>query len=365
MNDSSYFPVDESDLSYESNIMSGVISTQCNDSMNNVESISSTADSPSSLSSTRPSTSSTQPSTSTTQRSTSSTLPITFTEVPYNESANENCSQSHLMTFESMNNSNYSPIAKSEINYEVDMSEDINLQCNEPINNTTTMSVEKNAIEERSPKQTNSSPYSKCPSAKVALPKSQANILKEEIERLSEIYKQSIESEPQSRIHHEVFLLSKRFDIPIDTLKKMVIDDPLHIFQSELSASITSSMITVSPIIETKTKNEITGSLDVQYKVENIAKSEPFAKTNLIDLMAELSKTLPSWSLCIVADPPRYVISHMSMNKYDIPILSKSIVLDKHFNAYVYINRCLEHSYCKRCVNAADIINLILEINSL
>jgi len=81
--------------------------------------------------------------------------------------------------------------------------------------------------------------------------------------------------------------------------------------------------------------------------------------------MLELSKTMPSWSLSIVTNPPRYVISHMSIGTYGVPIANKCIVLDKMFRASVYINQSLEHKLSKRYTTATEIVNLIKELNSI
>jgi len=285
--------------------------------------------------------------------------------------ANENYSQSHFITYESINDSSYIPVAESEISYGINiLSEAISRQCNESINSiTTTKSVEQNADEKKSlNKQTNSSPRSKCPNANVSFQKNNSNKPRKAFKRLSEIHKESIEFRSQLRIDHEILLLSKRFNIPFDELKKTVLEDPLSVFRSKYSALTTPSMFTVSPIVKsvaTKSKDRITGSVDAEYKVEPIREKAAYEKTNLVDLMAELSKTMPSWCLCIVTDPPRYVISHISINKYGVPFANKSIVLDECFRASVYINQCLEYTYCKSYVTAAEIINLIKDLNSL
>lgn len=161
------------------------------------------------------------------------------------------------------------------------------------------------------------------------------------------------------------FLFFQNVLMLVDSLKKSVIEEPISIFQSKYSASITPVMVRVMPIIKAKWRDHTTGNLDVQYKVDPVRNSEAYEQTNLIDVMAELTKKMPSWSLCIVTNPPRYAISDMLINKYGVTYINKSIVLDRTCNASVYINCMLDNSYCKHYVNAADIINVILDLNSL
>lgn len=276
---------------------------------------------------------------------------------------------SHI-TFEPVNDSSYLSVPESEISYGISiLSEAISRQCNETINNSTTTNSSKQDIYEMkfSQKKTNSNSQPLLPNT-IIQPHKNKTMLKEMVKYSSEFCNQSNETELQSHIDHELCLLSKRFNIPVDVLKKTVIDEPLSIFQQNYSASVTPSMIRVTPIvndIEAKSKDHITGNLNVEYKLDPIRESAAYEQTNLKDLMTELSKTMPSWSLSIVTNPPRYVISHMSINKYGVPIANKSIVLDNCFRASVYINQCLEHKYCKLCSTATEIINLIKNLNSI
>lgn len=277
---------------------------------------------------------------------------------------------SHI-TFEPVNDSSYLSVPESEISYGISiLSEAISRQCNETMNNSTTTNSSKQDIYEMifSPKKSNSSPQPLLPNAIVQSHKNNKTMPKEMGKYSSEFGNQSSETELQLHMNHELCLLSKRFNIPVDVLKKTVIDEPLSIFQQNYSASVTPSMIRVTPIvndIEAKSKDHITGNLDVEYKLDPIRECAAYEQTNLKDLMTELSKTMPSWSLSIVTNPPRYVISHMSINKYGVPIANKSIVLDSFFRASVYINQCLEHKYCKLCSTATEIINLIKDLNSI
>lgn len=174
-------------------------------------------------------------------------------------------------------------------------------------------------------------------------------------------------------LEHDICLLSKRLMIPSKMVKSMVVDNSLSTFREKYSKSITPSMLTVSPIITDDFVNNLkhdeksssNGDLDDKYKIEPIRESIAYEKTNLIDLMNELSKTMPSWSLSIVSDPPRYVISQMSIDMYGTPIASKSIVLDKKFRASVYINQCLQYKYCKYYTTVVEIIKLIKVLNNI
>lgn len=295
------------------------------------------------------------------------TLPTTSTKMP-NALITDN--RSHI-TFEPVNDSSYLSVPESEISYGISiLSEAISRQCNETMNNSTKTDSSKQDIYEMmfSPKKSNSSPQPLLPNAILQSHKNNKTMPKEKDKYSSEFCNQSSETKLPPHMDHELCLLSKRFNIPIDVLKKTVLDEPLSIFQKNYSASVTPSMIRVTPIvndIEAKSKDHVTGNLDVEYKLDPIRESVAYEQTNLKDLMTELSKTMPSWSLSIVTNPPRYVISHMSINKYGVPIANKSIVLDSNFRASVYINQCLEHKYCKLCSTATEIINLIKDLNSI
>lgn len=296
------------------------------------------------------------------------TLPTTSTEVSkalFTENG------SHV-TFESVNDSSYLSVPESEISYGISiLSEAISRQCNETMNNSTTTNSSKQDMYEMmfSPKKSYSSPQTLMPNATVQAHKNNKTVPKKIDKYSSElICNQSSETEIQSHMDHELCLLSKRFNIPVNVLKKTVIDEPLSIFQQNYSASVTPSMIRVTPIVnnnQAKSKDHIIGNLADEYKLDPIRESAAYEQTNLKDLMTELSKTMPSWSLSIVTNPPRYIISHMSINKYGVPIANKSIVLDSCFRASVYINQCLEHKYCKLCSTATEIINLIKDLNSI
>jgi len=166
----------------------------------------------------------------------------------------------------------------------------------------------------------------------------------------------------------DIRLLSKRFNIPIETVKNIIIDQSVSVFREKYSESVTSDMITVSPIVmddvPAMSEQNLKGTdKNFRYMIEPLRSSLACEKTNLKDLMEELSKTMPSWSLCIVPDPSRYVISHMSIDMYGTPTANKVVVLDRYFRASVYINQCLEYKYCKYYTTANEIVTLIKKLN--
>lgn len=167
---------------------------------------------------------------------------------------------------------------------------------------------------------------------------------------------------------HDIRLLSKRFNIPIKTIKNIIIDQSISVFRDKYSESVTSDMITVSPIVMDDVdamsgQNVKCLNKNFRYTTEPLRNSLACEKTNLKDLMEELTKTMPSWSLCIVPDPSRYVISHMSIDIYGTPTANKVVVLDRYFRASVYIYQCLEYKYCKYYTTANEIVTLIKELN--
>jgi len=168
----------------------------------------------------------------------------------------------------------------------------------------------------------------------------------------------------------DISLVSNRFNVPCDTLRNIIEKESVSVFREKYSDSVTPSMVTISPVVSIANKEKLnpgwnSNGVSVKYKIESIRESMAYEKTNLKDTMEEISKIMPSWSLSIVADPPRYVISHMSIETYGTPIANKSIVLDRYFRASVYINQCLEYKYCKRYTTASEIINLIKELDAI
>jgi hypothetical protein len=303
---------------------------------------------------------------------TESSSEITIPTVSNSVLSNDNDQHSHL----NVDDSNYisNPMISSEINYGMAiLSEAISRQCRESTNSgIKRKSPEPDLNEMESPlKKTNDISRSLVPSAKISPQIFQKCMSKKVIKHSSELYEQSVEAKLESRVEREIFLLSKRFNISIDTLKKTVLDEPLSVFHKNYSESVPPSMVTITPIVkdvETKSRfnaNYFCENLDVDYKVEPIREGAAYEKNNLKELMSELSKTMPSWSLSIVTNPLRYVISHMIIDIYGIPIANKCIVLDKNFRASVYINQCLEHTYCKHYTTATEIVNLIKELNSI
>lgn len=181
----------------------------------------------------------------------------------------------------------------------------------------------------------------------------------------------SVNACSQTNTEHQIFTLSKRFNIPVKALYDTVVEEPLSVFQKRYSKSVSPSMLLISPIIKNvdsklwSSSNCVNGKLNLQYKIEPIRESAAYVKTNLKDMIEELSKTMPSWSISIVPNPSRFVISHMSINMYGVPIANKVIVLDRHFKASVYINQCLEDNYSKYYTTATEIIDLIKELSSI
>lgn len=183
------------------------------------------------------------------------------------------------------------------------------------------------------------------------------------------------EDDPRKHLktfERQIYLLSKRFHISLQTLRNIVIKEPLSVFREKYSKSVTPSMLTVSPIVRMIDEKVLTGdgnnekdNSNIVYKVEPIRFSEVYEKTNLKDCISELSNAMPSWSLSVVPNPSRYVIYQISINTYGIPIVNKSIVLDRYFRASVYIKQCLQFKYCKRYHTATEIINLIKELNAI
>lgn len=345
-----------------------------------------------------------------------SRVPTTYTEMSNSSLSYENYQQSHLKPFEPVSDSNIIlslPIITSEcpeISYGISiLSEAISRQCNELANKTDKLKSEehdanktksekhdanKTKSEEHDVNKTNSpkqvineiklpkedineinslkkvnNPRLQLPSATVSPQRVYRNMSRKIVKYSLELCEQSEKNDSQTRLEHEIVLLSKRFNIPIACLKKTVLEEPLSVFQKKYSEPATPSMVTVSPIvekIETKSrKNKASGSLDVKYSLEPIRESTAYEKTNLYDLMTELTKTMPSWNLCMVANPSRYLITHMSVNMYGIPYADKCIILDKYFRASVYLNQCLQHTYTKQYTTPTEIINLIKEVNTV
>lgn len=310
---------------------------------------------------------------------TSTQLQTSSTELSNNSVLYENGQPSQVITTESIFGSSYPSFPmnysdSAEISYGIAiLSEAISRQSRESNEKSTERTLPEQDINEiqSSSKKTNGGSRLQVPSAIVSPQKvtENKNMSKEVVNYSSEPCEPSVETE--SRAEREIILLSKRFNIPVEALRKTVIEDPLSVFRKKYSETVTPSMITISPIVksvETKTKpctDYLSGSLDVEYQVEPIREAAAYEKTNLKDLMEELSKTMPSWSLSIVTNPSRYVIANMSINTYGVPSANKVIVFDRFFRASVYINQTLDHSYCKPYTTATEIVNLIKELNSI
>lgn len=183
------------------------------------------------------------------------------------------------------------------------------------------------------------------------------------------------EPQPLSRdetFDREITLISNRFNVPRDTLQNIIERESVPVFCEKYSDTVTLSMVTVSPVVSMTTNKgkhmswwDSDSAASVEYKIEPARQSAAYEKNNLKDTMLEISKAMPSWSLSIVADPPRYVISHMSIETYGTPVADKSVVLDRHFRASVYIDQRLEYKYCQRYTTASEIVNLIKELDTI
>jgi len=182
--------------------------------------------------------------------------------------------------------------------------------------------------------------------------------------------------EPQPSSDYETFdrqitLVSNRFNVPCHTLRNIIEKESIPVFREKYSDTVTLSMVTVSPVVSMMDKGKrkwgrnSDGAASVGYKIEPIRESVAYEKTNLKDTMEEISKSMPSWSLSIVAEPPRYIISHMSIETYGTPFADKAVVLDRHFRASVYIDQRLEYKYCKRYTTAPEIVNLIKQLDAI
>jgi len=306
-----------------------------------------------------------------------SLIPTTVTE---NLFSNKNVQQSHLSTLEPISDSDYLSVStispeNTEMSYGMAiLSEAISRQCRESANQQLKKkSPEPDTIDIQScTKKANNTSKPQVPSAMVSPQRVVKNMSKKVLKYSPVLCLQSVENELESHSEYEIQLLSKRFNIPISSLRRTVVDEPLSVFRKKYSKSVTPSMVTISPIVKDADSksglnlyNYVSGNIDIEYKLEPIREGAAYETNNLKDLMLELSKTMPSWSLSIVTNPPRYVISQMSIGKYGVPSANKCIVLDRTFRASVYINQSLEHKLCKRYTTATEIVNLIKELNSI
>lgn len=196
------------------------------------------------------------------------------------------------------------------------------------------------------------------------------------INNTSESSKPSVEIKMQSRFEEQLKLIKKRFNFDTKMIEDNVLEQSLAVLHREYSSSITPSMLMISPIILPKNCNSnlnanfVNNSQKSQnskhlYTIELLRESKAYEQTNLMDLMAELVKTMPAWNVHIVSNPSKYVITHMAIDEYNVPFANKVIVLDKNFRASVYINGCLDFKYCKPYTTATEIINLIKDLNVL
>lgn len=261
----------------------------------------------------------------------------------------------------------------SEISYGMTiLSEAISRQCKESSNSNIKRKLsEANNLNEISMVKAKNNSQLQVPSAGILPKRVHKNMLRKVVKHPSKLCKPLLGPELPTHVERILSVISQRFGIPIDSLRNIVVLDPLAVINNNYStSSITPSMLTVSPIVNnTMSKNMninyLNRNLDVEYKIEPIRECAAYEKTNLKDLVQDLTKTLPSWSISIVTNPNRFVITQMSIDMYGVPTAKKCIVLDRYFRASVYINQCLEFKYSKRYLTAIDIINLIQELNSL
>lgn len=165
------------------------------------------------------------------------------------------------------------------------------------------------------------------------------------------------------KIDLDIPFFSDYYNIPSEILKHITVKNYISLFNEKHSESITPSDIRVSPIRANIDDNQI--AHQHKYKLECYNESQVLAENNFIDLMKELSKILPSWSLSIVNNPLRYIIYHMTVDIYGTPAADKCILLDKKFNASVTINMDLKPEYNKQYKTSVELIKLINELNDL
>lgn len=173
-------------------------------------------------------------------------------------------------------------------------------------------------------------------------------------------------------VEYQIYLLSKRLDVSPEKIRTTTISEPLSLFKN-YSKSITSDMLQVSRIIPLvneadfiKMENDKNKNKELyKYFTEPMKDIVPYEKPNLKEVINELSKTMPSWSLCIVRNPSRYVISHTSIGNDGFPYINKAIIIDNYFIASVIIYRYLINDYCKLYKTAAEIINLIKKLDKI
>lgn len=162
-------------------------------------------------------------------------------------------------------------------------------------------------------------------------------------------------------LERALFCLSERFGVPAETLGRMVAEESVPAFDGECRGGpVAPSAVTVSPVVAVDGRPDVVG-----YAVEPARESAAYGTDSLKELMDELSRTMPSWCLSVVPDPRRYVIAHVSIGPYGVPVADKSIVLDRHCRASVYVDQCLQFKYGKRYQSAPEIVDLIKELNSI
>lgn len=176
---------------------------------------------------------------------------------------------------------------------------------------------------------------------------------------------------PGNTFERDVMLLSKRVGVPRDELARAIESDAIPVFRRRFSGLFTPDMMTVSPVVYTRSSGAPgTGPVRkrgcVGYGVEPARCSAACGAASLKHLMDELTKTMPSWVLHVVAEPrPWYVISRMTVDAYGTPAVDRSVVLDGQLRASVYVDGRLDYVHCKRYGTATEIVNLINELNGI
>lgn len=169
-----------------------------------------------------------------------------------------------------------------------------------------------------------------------------------------------------SGFDRDVMLLSKRFGLSRDELAAAIEHDAVSAFRERFSGSVTAAMVVVSPVVVGSWPREPGTSVDgVRYAVEPARASAGCGAATLKRLMDELTGIAPSWSLSVVAGPPMYVISHMTVDAYGAPAVDKSVVLDRQFRASVHVDGRLRYEYGRRYGTATEIVNLINELDAI
>lgn len=250
--------------------------------------------------------------------------------------------------YEQKVNSSFKAIFERDviIDKDVMVSAAICSQSNEPINNSiATRAVKNTTVKMKSSVQTSSSPQPNVSFPNVNLPKINKENQKERIDR-------------------EIFHVSKRLDIPINNVK-IKVNDALTTFKNVKNFPYDISSLTVLPVVlDPESGNTATRSPQV-YKLDSRDLTEAYKQDKIEDVMAEVTKVMPTWGLCVDFLDGTTKVVCMAVNSDSFPFVDKTIILDSELNATVYIRRSLKKEFCKQLRDVSDVINLILEIDHL